>query len=213
MDRITDRLYLGDINGCSNLYMLRKNKITHILTMAAGIRPLYRKEFKYKVVDVMDLPTQNMLPYLTKAIEFINKAVANGGRVLVHCFAGVSRSATTVIAYFMATRKMTFMEAFNYVKKRRPIIFPNFGFQKQLLEFEKQLAEKWNKKELSNKIKDYDNKNQKSIDVYQKDPSSLTPFTKHNKLIIHEKTNKHFGKSPKPRNKHGQVIPTQFHYP
>lgn len=91
----------------------------------------------------MDLPSQNILPYLDKAIEFINKAVSSGGRVLVHCFAGISRSASTVIAYFMATRKMTFLEAFNYVKKRRPIIFPNFGFQRQLIEFENKLAQKF----------------------------------------------------------------------
>ncbi len=84
MDRITDRIYLGDINGCSNLYLLRKNKITHILTMAAGIKPVYRKEFKYKVVNIMDLPTQNIMMYFDKAIEFMNRAVAGGGRVFVH---------------------------------------------------------------------------------------------------------------------------------
>lgn len=111
--------------------------------MAAGIRPLFRKEFKYKVVNVIDLPSQNLLPYFNKAIEFINKAVTSGGRVLVHCFAGVSRSASTVIAYFMTTRKMSFMDAFNFVKKRRPVIFPNFGFQKQLMELEKVLEEKY----------------------------------------------------------------------
>ena len=67
--------------------------------------------------DVIDLPTQNLLPYFDKAIEFINKAVSSGGRVLVHWFAGVSRSASVVIAYFMATRRMSFFEAFEYVKK------------------------------------------------------------------------------------------------
>ena len=66
MDRITDRIYLGDINGCSNLYQLRKNKITHILTMAAGIKPLYCSEFKYKVINIMDLPSQNIAQYFDK---------------------------------------------------------------------------------------------------------------------------------------------------
>ena len=210
MDRITDRIYLGDINGCSNLYQLRKNKITHILTMAAGIKPLYRKEFKYKVYNIIDLPSQNILPYLDKAIEFINRVVTQGGRVLVHCFAGMSRSATTVIAYFMATRKMTFMEAFNFVKKRRPIIFPNFGFQKQLMEFEKQLQERSKLKQIK-----YNKSNEETkitIDRRENDKNSLTPYTKRVKFNSYER--KRVDHSPmKAQHISEQVKPTQFHYP
>ena len=84
MDKITDRIYLGDITGAANLEMLKKNKITHVLTMAAGIKPMFIKDFKYKIVDLIDLPSQNILPYLDKAIEFISKAVSSGGRVFVH---------------------------------------------------------------------------------------------------------------------------------
>jgi len=54
--------------------------------------------------------------------------VKRGGGVLVHCFAGVSRSATCVIAYLMQEQDMTFEEAFSYASKRRPVIFPNMGF-------------------------------------------------------------------------------------
>lgn len=137
MDKITDRIYLGDINGASDLELLRKNKITHILTMAAGIEPMYPKEFKYKVVELFDLPSQNILPYLDKAVHYISKVVSSGGRVFVHCYAGVSRSAATVIAYFMATRRMAFFDAFDYVKSKRQVVFPNFGFQRQLKEYQK----------------------------------------------------------------------------
>ncbi|KAL3831706.1 hypothetical protein ACJMK2_023425 [Sinanodonta woodiana] len=64
----------------------------------------------------------------------------NGGCVLVHCNAGVSRSATIVIAYLMQFREMKYQEAFNYLKEKRPAICPNEGFRTQLLQFEKQLA-------------------------------------------------------------------------
>lgn len=208
MDRITERIYLGDINGVSNLYQLRKNKITHILTMAAGIRPLYKKEFKYKVVNIMDLPTQNILAHLDRAVEFINKVVTGGGRVLVHCHAGISRSATTVIAYFMATRKMTFIEGFKYVKQRRPIIFPNFGFQRQLGEYENILQERFKAKKNHN-IENIIENHKKSIESVQNNPSSYTPYTRHNKLKMSRK-NERLSMSPK-TNK--QLKPTQFHYP
>lgn len=64
----------------------------------------------------------------------------NNGGVLVHCHAGVSRSSSCVIAYLMQEHGMSFKEAFAYASKRRPIIFPNMGFQKQLLEFERLLS-------------------------------------------------------------------------
>lgn len=211
MDRITDRIYLGDINGWSNLYQLRKNKITHILTMAAGIRPLFKKEFKYKIFNIIDLPSQNILHYFGKAIEFINKAVANGGRVLVHWFAGVSRSASTVIAYFMATRRMSFMDAFNFVKKRRPIIFPNFGFQKQLMEFEKQLEEKYKIRELRSKILNEETK--VSIDRKEESKKTSTPYTKRDKAASNDRNIIEESPPSKTKKLSGQVKPTQFHYP
>ncbi len=68
----------------------------------------------------------------------ISEGLQRGG-VLVHCAAGVSRSASTVIAYIMKKRGWGFNETFNYVKKRRPIICPNYGFQRQLNQYEKEL--------------------------------------------------------------------------
>jgi len=52
--------------------------------------------------------------------------------VLVHCLAGMSRSATVVVAYLLATTSMNTQEAISFVRSRRPIIQPNYGFEKQL---------------------------------------------------------------------------------
>ena len=62
-------------------------------------------------------------------------------KVLVHCMAGASRSATIVIAYLMWKKKMKYKEASQYVKDRRFIVYPNFGFRKQLQIFEKLLID------------------------------------------------------------------------
>lgn len=67
------------------------------------------------------------------------QVTCSGGRTLVYCVAGVSRSASICIAYFMKHHQLSLLEAYNYVKLKRPRIKPNCGFFKQLIEYEKQL--------------------------------------------------------------------------
>nr|XP_023650887.1 dual specificity protein phosphatase 10-like [Paramormyrops kingsleyae] len=67
------------------------------------------------------------------------EAHQRGRGVLVHCQAGVSRSATIVIAYLMKHTRMTMMDAYKYVRGRRPVVSPNLNFMGQLLEFERDL--------------------------------------------------------------------------
>lgn len=56
----------------------------------------------------------------------------SGQAVLVHCKMGVSRSASTVIAYAMKQQRWSLDEALAYVRECRSIIKPNDGFLKQL---------------------------------------------------------------------------------
>ena len=60
----------------------------------------------------------------------------SGGRILVHCQAGISRSATICLAYLIHARRVRLDEAFDFVKRRRQVISPNLAFMGQLLQFE-----------------------------------------------------------------------------
>ena len=58
----------------------------------------------------------------------------------MHCFQGMSRSATVVLAFLMLHRDMSLLDAIKHVRKRRAI-HPNAGFMRQLVELNNQLAE------------------------------------------------------------------------
>lgn len=56
---------------------------------------------------------------------------------------GVSRSASTVIAYAMKEFGWPLEKAYNYVKQKRSITRPNAGFMRQLSEYEGILDARW----------------------------------------------------------------------
>ena len=66
----------------------------------------------------------------------------SGGKVLVHCQAGISRSATICLAYLMCHKGLNLEQAYDFLKARRSIIAPNLNFMRQLLQFETELEEK-----------------------------------------------------------------------
>jgi protein-tyrosine phosphatase len=78
--------------------------------------------------------------HLSTAVKFIEDCREDGGIVLVHCAAGVSRSATVVAAWLMVSKKMSHKEALSFLAARRKVICPNPGFVKQLELFELELA-------------------------------------------------------------------------
>lgn len=85
-----------------------------------------------------------MSRYFPAAFSFIDECVAAGGRLLIHCVAGKSRSATILIAYLMETHNHSFETAWSLCKEKRPLINPNKGFISQLKDFEKELTRKAN---------------------------------------------------------------------
>ena len=101
--------------------------------------PNYKEEdkFNHKVFEVEDCATQNIIQYFGECINFIKE----NDKILVHCMAGASRSATIVIAYIMWEQKMSSQDALDFVSKKRSIICPNEGFIDQLKIFEKLLKD------------------------------------------------------------------------
>lgn len=67
---------------------------------------------------------------------FVENVRSSGGKVLVHCLAGISRSPTICIAYLMYSHNLSLDQAYDLVKQRRSLISPNLNFMRQLFEYE-----------------------------------------------------------------------------
>ena len=98
----------------------------------------YRVKTKHILAD--DSERYNIRYNFDEAFRFIEDATSRGGRVLVHCAMGISRSATIVIAYLMYKYRVPLSTAFDFVKSRRPEINPNPGFMNTLQQFEYELS-------------------------------------------------------------------------
>ncbi|XP_076878860.1 dual specificity protein phosphatase 1 [Brachyhypopomus gauderio] len=132
-------LYLGSAYHASRKDMLDMLRITALINVSSNCPNHFEDHFQYKSIPVEDNHKANISSWFNEAIEFIDSVRNNGGRVFVHCRAGISRSATICLAYVMRTNQVRLDEAFEFVKQRRSIISPNFSFMGQLLQFESQV--------------------------------------------------------------------------
>ena len=123
--------------------MIQELGITYILNTAYSERDvdtaMYGPQRKFLGVSMDDECTYDISKDFVQCIDFIKAAQEEKQAILIHCMAGVSRSATVTIAYFMQQHKMSLKDAAAFVFKKRPIVFPNVGFIKHLMEFEKKL--------------------------------------------------------------------------
>ncbi|XP_004072327.1 dual specificity protein phosphatase 2 [Oryzias latipes] len=129
-------LFLGSAVHSSRREMLTAAGITAVLNVSSTCPNLYEGEFKYLRLTVEDTLAADIRACFNTAIAFIDSVKQSGGRVLVHCQAGISRSATICLAYLMHTQRVRLNEAFDFVKQRRNVISPNLAFMGQLLQFE-----------------------------------------------------------------------------
>uniref|UniRef100_A0A2K6SCH6 Dual specificity protein phosphatase n=1 Tax=Saimiri boliviensis boliviensis TaxID=39432 RepID=A0A2K6SCH6_SAIBB len=132
-------LFLGSCSHSSDLQGLQACGITAVLNVSASCPNHFEGLFRYKSIPVEDNHMVEISAWFQEAIGFIDWVKNSGGRVLVHCQAGISRSATICLAYLMQSRRVRLDEAFDFVKQRRGVISPNFSFMGQLLQFETQV--------------------------------------------------------------------------
>uniref|UniRef100_A0AAV2MRA6 Protein phosphatase Slingshot homolog 1 n=1 Tax=Knipowitschia caucasica TaxID=637954 RepID=A0AAV2MRA6_KNICA len=133
---IFDHVYLGSEWNASNLEELKETGVGYILNVTREIDNFFPGTFNYHNVRVYDEDSTDLLAFWNETYNFIVKAKKNQSKCLVHCKMGVSRSASTVIAYAMKEYGWSLEKSYSFVKQKRSITRPNAGFMKQLAEYE-----------------------------------------------------------------------------
>ena len=138
---ILNDLAVGNINAGSNLDELLKNHISAIVC-ALPFLPLPVETYKLKGIIVLhipidDAPEVNIERWFDEVSDFIMINRLMNRKVLVHCHAGISRSATLACSYLMNLLKWDEIKALKWVKDSRACTSPNPGFIRQLIHYGK----------------------------------------------------------------------------
>jgi len=143
MSCINEQIWIGSYRDACNESFLKKNGITHILCCAREFdglpANLHTSDYTYYRVPIVEEPVgkNKFEAWFRKASAKLNTWVSEGHHVLVHCYAGISRSVSTVITYFILYKGYSFDQAYNEVKRGRKQMKPYTEFIPVLKSFER----------------------------------------------------------------------------
>ena len=71
IDKITDKIFLGDLTYASKIETLKTKKISSIISLCGKLSPKYSNTFNQKIIYIEDLPSENILNLQKKIKQFI----------------------------------------------------------------------------------------------------------------------------------------------
>lgn len=139
-DQVLDFLFIGSLRTAQEQRVYDDLQITRVVTCGLGMSITLGEGMDQLLLGLADTVDANLSGHLQKGVDYIADAKAKNEKVLVHCFAGLSRSASLVCAYLMREYRWSFEKSLDFIRLARPNACPNDGFVKQLEAFEKQLG-------------------------------------------------------------------------
>jgi atypical dual specificity phosphatase len=93
--------------------------------------PGFTADYKQARIDQLYVPaidfTHPTRESIDEAVQYIDRAVAAGNKVYIHCKAGRGRSATVAICWLMHSRGMTLEQAQQHLLRCRPHVNSHLG--------------------------------------------------------------------------------------
>jgi protein-tyrosine phosphatase len=139
-DLIVPGLWLGNAKAAMDEEFLKKHKITCVFNCTKD-QPFHshtRKRYRIPVDD--NLQPQEIRNLELWSYEIVYKLAREhkNESVLVHCYAGMQRSAAVIAMYLIARYSMKKDNAVTFIRKQRPIAFwPFVNFEKSIEGFQR----------------------------------------------------------------------------
>jgi hypothetical protein len=140
-------VFIGGYRAAADRDFVRSLGVTRIVKMFADDESYpggYHRHpgVQYFVAGAEDRPGYDIRADAVGGVRAVQAGVAAGERVLVHCHAGISRSATVVLLWLMtrADGRRTLDAALGTLRSVRPFVRPNAGFMRHLRATEARIA-------------------------------------------------------------------------
>jgi predicted protein tyrosine phosphatase len=132
-DEILPRLWLGNVRASMDEDFIRTKSIDVVFncTKNLAFSPIIKIKYRVPVDDNLEEEEiRNMELWSTEIAYKIILEYNQGRTILVHCMAGMQRSAASIAFFLIAYHKIHANDAMRYIKERRHIAFhpkANFG--------------------------------------------------------------------------------------
>jgi protein-tyrosine phosphatase len=132
-------MWLGNGRAAADAEWLKRNKIEAVFNCTKDIpfSPVIRRQYRLPVDDNLQAEEiRNMTLWSHEAVYKVLSEYNRGHPILIHCAAGMQRSAALVGMSLMALKGMTWQQAIAYCQGIRPIAFrPQPNFKDSLIAF------------------------------------------------------------------------------
>jgi protein-tyrosine phosphatase len=138
---IVPGIWLGNKRASENEKWLKAKNITVVFNATKDIpfSTSIKKQYRIPVDDnLQPEEIRNMTLWSHEAVYKVMFEHNRDQNILIHCAAGMQRSAAIMAMYLIATRGLTWQQAITYTQSIRPIAFrPSANFKESLIEFDR----------------------------------------------------------------------------
>ena len=138
---IVPGIWLGNRRAAVNEKWLAEKRITVVFNASKDLpfSTTIKKQYRIPVDDnLQPEEIRNMTLWSHEILYHVMKECNDRNTILIHCAAGMQRSAAIVAMYLIAKHGLSWNQAVQYIQDIRPIAFrPGVNFKESLTAFDK----------------------------------------------------------------------------
>lgn len=128
-------VWLGSMVDANDLDFLQRNNIKVVINAATDREKTMHPVHVYRQLDAQDALGYPLLErHADDATKLLSVAVARGDPVLIHCAAGINRSAALLVDFLVKLTGIQVQKVIMWLRSLRPIVLSNESFVHQLIQ-------------------------------------------------------------------------------